>query len=509
MNQEVLWSMRSSPSGRAWERIGIREHHGTLAPLFLLRSETSLGIGDFFDLILLGKWAKSVGMEILQLLPLNDMGGETSPYSSLSAFALDPIYIHLPKTNGFSLQDPDILALKELEKEPRVNYSAVRKRKMSFLFRHFEGEEKQRSSPWMTEYATFMATKEANNGLPFWDWDRALLPDPKRIAFYIYLQQIAFSQLEEVKRLLEQSGIFLKGDLPILVNRDSHDVFAHPELFDQELVAGAPPDQFSKEGQNWGFPIYNWARMKEQNYSWWRERIHTATPLYDLYRIDHIVGFFRIFAIPKGKTAKEGEFLPEDPAHWLREGREHLSVLLESSPMLPIGEDLGIVPDEVRGTLYQLGIAGTKVVRWERTWQGDRRFISPSHYPPLSMTTVGTHDSETLTEWWTNAPEESKLYAECRELHWESTLSMENRLFMLRESHKSASLLHINPLGEYLALFPELNWKDESEARINVPGTLSDRNWTTRMVPTLEQLLSHQSLRSTLLEFTSPKLHSK
>lgn len=504
MNEETVWSIRSSPSGKAWERIGITPHHGVLAPLFMLRSEKSLGIGDFFDLLPLAEWVKSVGMEIIQLLPLNDCGGETSPYSGLSAFALNPLYIHLPQLEGFSPDDPDILALSKLEKEIRVNYPALRKHKMNILAKLLakSGEPEgflsfQERSPWLNEYATFMATKEANDQKPWWEWNPAVKPDRERIRLFSYLQCIAYSQLEEMKRRLHALGVFLKGDIPILINRDSHDVWAHPELFNQELVAGAPPDQFSKEGQYWGFPLYNW----NQTDRWWRARMEAASPLYDLYRIDHIIGFFRIFAIAKDHPPKEGFFIPDNINEALQEGREHLGVLLESSPMLPIGEDLGVVPDEVRATLTQLGIAGTKVVRWERMWKGDRRFISPAHYSPLSMTTVATHDSETLTEWWTNAPEESKLYAECRNLRWEPSLSMENRLFMLKESHQSASLLHINPLGEYLALYPELNWKRESDARINVPGTVSEKNWSIRILPTLEEINRHDALRSTLLEF--------
>lgn len=234
--------------------------------------------------------------------------------------------------------------------------------------------------------------------------------------------------------------------------------------------------------------------MEMRGYDWWKKRLAYASDFYDLYRIDHILGFFRIYAIPEGKSAKEGIFIPENKADWLPHGKKILSVLCSNTPMLPIGEDLGVVPDAVRDCLSELGICGTKVMRWERLKTEGEPYISPLHYNPVSMTTVSTHDSETLTMWWQSQKDEVKLYAHSRGWDYTPDLSKAHRRAILSDSHHSSSLFHINLLGEYLALFPELIWPDPFQERINLPGTVSQYNWTYRVRPTVEEIISHHAL---------------
>jgi 4-alpha-glucanotransferase len=228
---------------------------------------------------------------------------------------------------------------------------------------------------------------------------------------YILIQYFAFQQLSDVRKYASARGVLLKGDIPILISPDSSDTWMKPELFDFSLAAGAPPDDYNAEGQYWGFPIFNWDIVKKENFNWWKTRLEVAANYYDLYRIDHVVGFFRIWAIALNAPAKEGKFIPENPALWVPQGEEILHMMIDACPMLPIAEDLGIIPPSVRACLLKLGICGTKVMRWERKYEGDKAFIPFTDYPVISLTTVSTHDSETLQLWWHNSPAEAKDFA--------------------------------------------------------------------------------------------------
>ena len=166
--------------------------------------------------------------------------------------------------------------------------------------------------------------------------------------------------------------------------------------------------------------------------------------------------------------------------------------------MLPIAEDLGVIPPGVRETLAELGICSTKVIPWERHWDTDQSYIPLSAYSPLSTCCLSTHDSQTLALWWENAPEEAKLFAHSLGLPYKSPLSPHERKQILSACHNSSSLFHIDLLQEYLALFPELVHPTLEQERINVPGTVSPTNWAYRLVPSLEQLKAHRALKKTL-----------
>ncbi len=207
----------------------------------------------------------------------------------------------------------------------------------------------------------------------------------------------------------------------------------------------------------------------------------------------------------EGRPAKEGKFIPEDESLWGAQGKEILSELCTFSDMLPIAEDLGLVPDVVPPTLASLGICSTKVMRWERNWQGDKTYIEPSDYPPISMTCLSTHDSPTLAQWWRDFPDEVEPL--CKQKKWSYTpiLSFEKRLELLQDSHMTASLFHINLLQEYLALIPSLIHLDINEERINIPGQVLPSNWTYRFKPSIEQLVAHQELKSYLQQMLPHK----
>lgn len=515
-----------TPAYALWKPFGIRHHHGINIPLFSLHSAQSCGVGEFLDLLPMIDWCQTIHFDIIQLLPLNDTGRDQSPYNALSAYALNPIHLSLsalPKIDFYPELQEMVKELHKLNNSQHIAYNQVREGKEEFLRLYYDkesknilaGEEYQafaKNTPWLREYALFKALKEHYGWVSWEDWpsdiknpstqtvDSLLKQHQKDIEWHCAIQYLCYTQLRTVKEYASQKGVFLMGDIPILISRDSADVWFHRALFNLDYAAGAPPDFYNKEGQKWGFPLYRWDRLAEDDYRWWRERLTFATNFYHLYRIDHVIGFFRIWAFPyEARTG--GRFIPEDKEAWLAQGKILLQMLLSSSSMLPIAEDLGEVPTEVRPHLKALGICGTKVMRWERFWEGDRSFIPPYDYSVISMTTVSTHDSETVSLWWKEHPDEAMEFAKYAGWTYHPVLSRDHLLEILWESHHTSSLLHVNLLQEYLALIPGLTWPHLEDERINLPGVISSVNWSYRFRPSVEEIISNASLAHTMSEF--------
>lgn len=517
-------SLLHSPAARQWQKIGIRQHHGVNIPLFSLHSESSCGIGEYPDLIPLVKWCHETGFDVIQLLPLNDTGVNPSPYSSISAFALNPIHLGLAKLPNLE-QYPELLALlpamQARNSLQRVDYLSVGTSKDDFLRKYYQtiltttphfisGSTDFKffvqQNDWLYPFALFKALKIHYNWASWTHWEPVLQNISKElyqqllsqysdeISYHIFVQYFCFQQMKDVKYEAEKFGVFIKGDIPILIDRESADVWFNRSLFHMEYSAGSPPDMYSDEGQNWGSPIYNWSEIEKENYSWWKKRLAVADEIYHLYRIDHIVGFYRIWAIPAGSPGRDGMFIPQDARTWIALGERMMREMLVHCMLLPIGEDLGAVPSEVRDNLRSLGICGTKVVRWERMWNEDRRFIPFNLYPVDSMTTVSTHDSEPLQLWWKNNPEEAGDFS--RFMNWTYTpdLTLAHHEELMSNSHKTGSLFHINLLQEYLVLVPGMTWPNPEDERVNVPGIVSDRNWSYRFKPSVEEIISSPSL---------------
>lgn len=502
-----------------WQRIGIRQHHGICVPLFSLHSDHSAGIGEYPDLLPLISWLHEVGFDTLQLLPLNDTGPNHSPYSALSAFALNPLHLgiaSLPYLEEDSKLTVLLKDLQQLNKADRVNYANLQPLREFFLRKYFEDfssnffetEDYRRfqdKNSWLIGYALFKSIKSYSHWQSWTSWPEELkLCSPESyeelkkkfevdIAYHSFIQYLCFQQMSQVKEHAESQGVFLKGDLPILLDRESADIWLNPHLFNLELTAGAPPDPYSQSGQNWGFPLYNWEEMEKEDFAWWRKRLAVASNFYHIYRIDHIVGFFRIWAIPEGRSALEGHFNPGDPQQAIEQGRKLMKMMLSASEMLPIGEDLGTVPPEVRKELASLGICGTKVMRWERNWETDQSFIHPNEYSSLSVTTVSTHDSSPLQLWWTENSDEARLYCLSQGWEYKVPLSAEFQFAMLYTSHHTTSLFHINLLQEYLALIPGFAGPNPAKERINVPGIVSEFNWSYRLRPSVETFVAEPS----------------
>lgn len=517
-------------AAKGWDHVGAFPHHGIAVPLFSIHTQHSYGIGEYTDLHALVDWCVSCGFNVIQLLPLNDTGRDSSPYAAISAFALNPNHLGLSKLpfvrEYFQLRD-------ELQEMPKyftsqhVQIQAIREHKETFI-RHYSnlvGQKLRQSMDfarfidetafWLKGYAAYKILKERYHQKSFETWDEKYQnPDEETIDILLQENSQTFDlicltqflcdkQLKEAKNYATSKKVHLMGDIPILVCRDSADVWQHRELFDLNYSAGAPPDPLGKEGQNWGFPIYRWNALVDQNFKWWIERLKTASRYYSIYRIDHIVGLFRIWSIPAGKPCLEGFFIPEEEALWIDRGQKILSTFLTHCEMLPIGEDLGTVPPEVRKCMSTLGICGTKVMRWERKWEEDGSFILPQDYPIDSMTTVSTHDTETLIQWWTHQTEEAIRYAEEKGWTYHPILSRDHLREILWDSHHTSSLFHINPIQEYFALVPGFSWNDMEEERINVPGTVTDKNWCYRLRPSLEELNQQHTLRSLIKELIS------
>lgn len=516
----LQYHLLSSKTGRHWEKIGIFPHHGFCLSLSSLLSRESLGIGEFFDLIPLIDWAAFVGMDVIQLLPINDTGDHPSPYNAMSSCALEPAFIRLTSLPGLKddprLQDK-LKALAKHNEAPLVPFQEVKNLKLDilreyFLF-HYSEYHKSASyeqflemNSWLPEYGLYKALRKAHPFNVWTSWPSHLQNPPEKdlfllikeynedIQFYSFLQYIAFQQMGKVKEYACEKKVHLKGDIPILLSPDSADVWFHQEIFDLSFVAGSPPDLFNSSGQKWGFPLFNWEKLKETRYFWWKRRLATAEHFFHIYRMDHVVGFFRIWGVPKDKESLFGHFVSPNRYIWPLHGKERLNMMVESSTMLPIAEDLGTIPHEVYTTLAELGIPGTKIVRWNRYWEEDCSLIKLEDYEPVSITSVSTHDTETLDQWWEKYPHEAQEYAKMRKFPYEPKCTPDIRYKLLKDAHSTPSLFHINLLQEYLALFPELVHEDPDLERINIPGSFRNENWRYRFIPKIEEMISHTEL---------------
>ncbi len=512
----------------AWDLIGLSPHHGLNIPLFSLHSNKSSGIGEFLDLIPMIDWCKEIGFDLIQLLPLNDTGLESSPYNAFSSVALHPIYLSLwalPYLSQHKELEEDLLTFRKYTLLQRIPHESVLYSKLNFLKRyiditfplfekspHFQNFCQENS--WLNEYALFKVLKEKHDQKSWTLWETEIRdPSPstietllrkyqKEMDFFRLLQYLSFEQMKTVKHYANSKHIFLKGDIPMFISGESHDVWLHQKNFSMDFTAGAPPDMFSEEGQNWGFPLYNWEEIKSSHYNWWETRLSIASQFYNLYRIDHIIGFFRIWAVKKGDPAKNGGYVPKELTLAKAQGEKILRSLISFTKMLPIGEDLGLDTYLARASMKGLGIPGTKIPRWERYYRTTKEFIPYGEYSPISLTTLSTHDSETLEEWWMNAPKESQDFCHFHSYEYSPKLTPKLREQILKDAHCSSSLFHINLLNEYLPLFPNLAWPDPKQERINFPGTILPYNWCYRFRPSVEEITSHAPLKDLMRSFS-------
>ena len=571
-------------SKNSWMNIGLKKRAGVLFPLFTAHSKKSFGIGDLGDLKLIVDWAKSSAISIIQLLPMNEVGPLFCPYDALSSFALEPAYICL---NDFpSLRD------KRFQSSSNDNFYVdyeLKKEKLSLLWdvyllqdlsEEFAFEDFQRENAyWLQDFVLFKVLKDAYQGKPWYEWEDKFkcrnseaLQDfyqdnIEKVTFQMWLQWVIFKQFKSVQDYAFKSGVLLKGDLPVLVSRDSADVWAHLGYFKLDFAAGAPPDMYCAKGQRWGMPTYNWDNIAKDSYLYTKEKLRYAENFYNILRIDHVVGLFRIWSIPYADLQENqglnGIFDPLDERLWAEHGRNILNVLVKNTKMLLCAEDLGVIPKCCTDTLLEFGIPGNDVQRWVKDWNVKHDFLSPGEYRQLSVAMLSTHDTTNWRAWWqyeAGTVDEDLFIRKCKDrqidfsrvalelfdsslsfhgrLRWRKEIDCVDKLILVlgkrKEEIKDFIELYENSCGEKEKLWkllacPGLVTEEASKEllakiiqftlnsraifcihsirdllglsdvfkgdpyqyRVNVPGTISPKNWSLRLPISLEELLRH------------------
>lgn len=419
MNNDYLLNTKTS---QRWLNIGTKKRAGIAVPLFSVYSNGSIGIGEIPDLRLLVDWCRKTGISIIQLLPLNDVGGDFAPYNSVSSFAIDPMYLAISDLSHIDVSGySDELARMKKKYRPRfkkVNYN-IKKAKLELLWKIYKSNRTDNiaelrdfiagSSYWLKDYALYKVISEIKEDTNWQNWDEDLKNRSKealeeietgnfeRINFYFWLQWQLFRQMKDLKTYASDNSVLVMGDLPFLVSRESADVWAHQNYFLLNLSSGAPPDMYFAKGQKWGMPPYNWESIAVDKFIYLREKLLYAENFYDMFRIDHFVGLFRLWVSPVGDFDARGCYMPKEEYMWESHGRAIIDVMAHTSSMLPCAEDLGTVPGCSYHVLYEYGIPG---IDFQRYYKNNFYFRHPSEYRANSAAVISTHDSSFWANWW-------------------------------------------------------------------------------------------------------------
>ena len=463
---------------------------GTVIPIFSLRSDSSFGIGEFEDLKKLADWASATGQNVIQLLPVNDTTmtrtwTDSYPYSAISSFALHPLYLSLTAAGLKPDKEYEKLQ-KDLNSLQYLDYEKVlaEKEKLARKLFHEQRKDVQASAEfkkfrdendyWLKPYVAFCVLRDNFNTADFSKWKEYSEYDEgkvseycrrhsEKVEFYMWLQYLLDKQLKGAIEYAHSKGIAIKGDIPIGVSRTSVETWRFPSLFNLDSQAGAPPDAFSTDGQNWGFPTYNWDEMAKDGYKWWKDRLGKMSEYFDAFRIDHILGFFRIWEIPSDKkSGLDGHFNPAlpysgdelrdmgfDPNSSLFVPDPHHDGLYHPRISAQLTDDFRSLNDAFKdrfNSLYNdffyhrndelwmksavkklssllgstkmlacgedLGMIPDCVPQTMREFKilslevqrmpksQNEEFGDPSHYPYLSVCTTSSHDTSTLRAWW-------------------------------------------------------------------------------------------------------------
>ena len=538
---------------------------GILEPVFAIRTEDDLGIGDTDGVRQMINWCHRHRLNIFQTLPINEVSDDNSPYNAISSLAIEPTTIatspaHLPDLSPRRFREiatPELLA--ELRRGP-VNYPKVKALKSKllqtafehFLKCHFNHETPRalefraflmENADWLSDYALFRVLMEENNGWPMWErWQpehrgprRARtwllsLPEKRREdlgrrqLFFMYVQWIAYSQWQAVKAYGAAKKVFLMGDIPFGVGRHSADAWANRAIFDLDWSGGAPPETFlkvdaftEKLGQNWGIPNYRWDELRRRDFDWWRTRVGNIQKVFHLYRIDHVLGLFRIYSFP-WTPERNAEFLPlteaetaaktggrlpgfkqfpdDTPKHQAAnqaQGEELLRMIQEASgETTVVAEDLGVVPKYVAPTLEKLGIPGFRIPSFFR--EADGAYEDPKQYPRLSLAQPATHDHPPLAATWQDywadldaGREEEKNRNDLQALMNFAGLKDENPPREFDDRIHEGFTRAVMESNSWLVVFQVQDVFGQT-ARFNTPGSTAATNWSHRLSPTVKQL---------------------
>ena len=474
-------------------RSGLRRA-GISVPLFSLRSTRSWGIGEIGDIPAVASWLRTASQSVLQILPLNELApGESSPYSALSAMAIDPQFISIWLLEDAVISEWETnTELDEVRRSPRIQYGRLRRlkdRALRSAFNRFFDTQWLADTPrasafrgyiarelwWLDDYSLYRALRAEEGERPWGEWtpevrdrtpaglERARERLEKEILFFQYVQWMAAEQLDGVRRQLE--GLQILGDFPFMVTLDSADVWSRRGDFVLDASVGTPPDAFSDTGQEWGLPPYDWSQAQRDDFEWLRLRARRAAELYDGFRVDHLVGFYRTYVRPL--NGQPPYFMPGGEPEQRALGESLMRIFIETGADVSV-EDLGTVPDFVRESIAAIGLPGFKVLRWEPT--------DPVLYPPRSVAMTGTHDTEPLAMWWDSlAPHERHRFGV------DAPFDAVVRDHLLERIYDAGSELVLLPIQDVFG------WSD----RINHPATISDRNWTYVLPWPVDQL-DHQ-----------------
>ncbi|MDR0465381.1 MAG: 4-alpha-glucanotransferase [Treponema sp.] len=653
---------------------------GVVVPVGALRTKNGIGVGEFTDLADFALLCKKMKIGLIQILPVNDTGYDSSPYSSLTAFGLHPLYLNIEALNEFSNADK---AVKDRIKQAKENYDGSKrfspyllmKEKKEICLEIFNANKTEiiksaslsewiEKNSWVKEYAVFRRLKEINDLKSWKEWKEYKIVTPADIQklwddknlkeehiFWVWIQRALDAQFSKASKAVNDAGIILEGDLPILMNDDSCDVWANPEIFHMDLSAGAPPDMYSPEGQRWGFPIYNWEAQEKDNYSWWRKRLALAEKYYQAYRIDHVLGFFRIWASSQfDNSSALGRFVPYIPVTsgdlkklgfdknrirwitqphiltgevwdalkdnwggswsetelstaagkvfsralvrineeelwlfkkkirgekdiealnlhpaarnyltakwkdrvfieyakgryapvwyyrnskaystfsgeekekieallekrmkksekiWEKQGMKLLSLLMESSSMLPCAEDLGAVPPCVPKVLSRLKILGLRVTRWFRLWDREGQpYVPFEQYPQLSVCTPAVHDSSTVREWWEREADQGLFSGFIGVPSLPKIYNTGTAKIILSKTAGARSRFRVFQIQDLLHLSNNWYSKNCQDERINVPGTFNEFNWAYRLPATVSEIAKDKELINAVIQLSRIK----
>ncbi|MBC8126477.1 MAG: 4-alpha-glucanotransferase [Gloeobacteraceae cyanobacterium ES-bin-144] len=553
---------------------------GILIPVFTPRRDGDLGIGDTLAMRQWIDWAADHSVSFIQLLPINENGTDESPYSAISSTALEPIYLTLDEQEIPWLQPKDFSNAHEhaadASKEEWVNYPVVRRVKRTLLelaWSKFDEAEsrfskefelfKTKESEWLEDYCLFRFLMEHHGETLTWDkWPESsrtpngarkqlkkmrlsdVVAVDYRLGFFAFVQWLCFRQWRALRRHADSRNVKLMGDVPIGINWHSCDVFFHREEFYLDWCGGSPPEGmgqsdpfFQQWGQNWGIPLYRWDHMEANGFTWWKKRISRLTEFFQMFRLDHILGFYRIYAFP-WRPEHNHEFInlsheqaaelnhgrlprwflrpddtPENKTANRDDGDIRLKAILEAAGDAEvIAEDLGWVPEYVRPHLSDLGIAGFRIPHWDCN---DHGHPTPGKFfPENSFATFSTHDHDPLNAIWRGCLRVIQQHHEnpSEQSGWHvdgahNTLRIlsefagipisENapwppftegvRLKLIKALFSSNSRYAVLMITSLFSI----------DKRINEPGTHRNQNWSLRLPWTLDQITSDPQLNET------------
>lgn len=463
---------------------------GILLPVFCLPS--NYGIGTF------GKEAynfvdflKKAKQKYWQILPLGVTGFGDSPYQSFSAYAGNPYFIDLDiliEKNLLTKEQCDVVDFGS--DEGLIDYEKMYRERCTLLRAAYKKKRHKRTKGyarfveenhyWLKDYCLFMAVKQRFNNVSWQEWDEDIkFRHPKalkkyskeledEIEFQLFLQYLFFKQWFSLKKYANKNNIKIIGDLPIYVAMDSADAWANPELFQfdenlsPKMVAGVPPDSFSKIGQLWGNPLYAWENHKADNYSWWIKRISAVLKMYDTVRIDHFRGFSEYWAVPFGSSDARAGGWCKGPGYDL-----FLQIKKQLGEVNIIAEDLGVQTGGLKSLLKKSGFPGMKVLQFGFSNMQNSEHL-PHNYPKNCIVYTGTHDNTTTFDWFDNLEPFDRLFV----IKYCRAMSCNPIYDIIKTALVSVADLVIIPIQDYLEL--------GAEARINTPSTLGN-NWVWRL----------------------------